>query len=395
MAEDSLRYSILHNDSGSSDKIYELHVKAVGGGRFKCTYRNGRRGGTMASGDKTPSATSLDAALEVFERVRREKIAKGYREIDHGTSSDVPSDPDAGRDPAPAAATPIPPRRADPVVRPQTGIVPQLLLPVDADRAAALLQDDDYALEEKQDGQRRTVAIVPAQANMRLSYVASGWTRKGLQVELPDPLKRALQAVGEAAGRSMLLDGEQIGDEFVAWTILELGGEDLSGRSVRERREVLDGLDLTAQELVVRARCAVGTKAKMALYAAIQRKRGEGAVFKRLDAPHQSGLAGRGSTWLKHKFTKTLSAIVAARNAKRSVSLALLCEDGSLLGVGNVTIPSNHAVPAVDAIVEVEYLYAFDGGSLYQPVYLGVRDDVDRAECLAAQRIFKDEAQAA
>ena len=50
--------------------------------------------------------------------------------------------------------------------------------------------------------------------------------------------------------------------------------------------------------------------------------------------------------------------------------------------MGNVTIPANHSVPSVGAIVEVRYLYAHAGGSLVQPVYLGVRTDQDRTDCL-------------
>jgi bifunctional non-homologous end joining protein LigD len=40
--------------------------------------------------------------------------------------------------------------------------------------------------------------------------------------------------------------------------------------------------------------------------------------------------------------------------------------------------------------VEVRYLYAFpESRSVYQPVYLGRRDDVLRSECTLAQLKFK------
>jgi bifunctional non-homologous end joining protein LigD len=57
--------------------------------------------------------------------------------------------------------------------------------------------------------------------------------------------------------------------------------------------------------------------------------------------------------------------------------------------VGNVTIPPNHTVPANGSIVEVRYLYAFPGGSVFQPVYLGQRDDVTRRECHVSQLKLK------
>jgi bifunctional non-homologous end joining protein LigD len=63
-----------------------------------------------------------------------------------------------------------------------------------------------------------------------------------------------------------------------------------------------------------------------------------------------------------------------------------------LISCGNVTIPANHAIPKVGAIVEVRYLYAFrESHALHQPVYLGPRDDVEAGECLASQLKFKAE----
>ena len=43
-------------------------------------------------------------------------------------------------------------------------------------------------------------------------------------------------------------------------------------------------------------------------------------------------------------------------------------------------------------LVAARYLYAYrDSLALYQPVYLGPRDDVDPGECLASQLKFKAE----
>jgi len=59
--------------------------------------------------------------------------------------------------------------------------------------------------------------------------------------------------------------------------------------------------------------------------------------------------------------------------------------------VGNVTIPPNQPVPNLGAVVEVRYLYAYPDGSLYQPVYLGERSDVDVTECVVSQMKFKQD----
>jgi len=54
-----------------------------------------------------------------------------------------------------------------------------------------------------------------------------------------------------------------------------------------------------------------------------------------------------------------------------------------------VTISPNKEVPKLGEIIEVRYLYAYKGGSLYQPTFLEVRDDIERAECLMGQLKFK------
>ena len=76
--------------------------------------------------------------------------------------------------------------------------------------------------------------------------------------------------------------------------------------------------------------------------------------------------------------------VLRANAGKRSVELGL--DDRP---AGNVTIPPNHPIPGIGRVVEIRYLYVTGpGGSLYQPVYLGERDDVGPEECTAeAQRL--------
>jgi bifunctional non-homologous end joining protein LigD len=59
-----------------------------------------------------------------------------------------------------------------------------------------------------------------------------------------------------------------------------------------------------------------------------------------------------------------------------------------MIPVGNCTIPPNKEVPAA-GVVEIRYLYAYEGGSLYQPTYIGVRDDLIVADCLITQLKYK------
>jgi bifunctional non-homologous end joining protein LigD len=123
-------------------------------------------------------------------------------------------------------------------------------------------------------------------------------------------------------------------------------------------------------------------KEKKALFDAVKRANGEGVVFKEKAAKHAPGRPASGGSQLKYKFVATASCVVARQNGKRSVALELIDGVGKRFRIGNVTIPANHEMPAVGAVAEVRYLYAFpNGGSLYQPIFLGMRDDIEVSAC--------------
>lgn len=115
--------------------------------------------------------------------------------------------------------------------------------------------------------------------------------------------------------------------------------------------------------------------------------------FKRLDAPYTAGRPASGGDQLKLKFTATASCIVAGTNGtKRFVKLELIDGD-KRVGVGNVTIPPSQPIPSAGEVVEVRYLYCHLGGALFQPVFLGRRDDLAAAECRVGQLKFKAEGE--
>ena len=58
--------------------------------------------------------------------------------------------------------------------------------------------------------------------------------------------------------------------------------------------------------------------------------------------------------------------------------------------IGNVGIPGSEPLPPVDSVIEVEYLYAFRGGALFQPVYKGPRRDKHDPDTYASLK-FKQE----
>jgi len=54
-----------------------------------------------------------------------------------------------------------------------------------------------------------------------------------------------------------------------------------------------------------------------------------------------------------------------------------------------VTIPANQPIPKAGDVLEVRYLYSFPGGSLFQPVCLGQRDDIETSACTLSQLKYK------
>jgi bifunctional non-homologous end joining protein LigD len=98
---------------------------------------------------------------------------------------------------------------------------------------------------------------------------------------------------------------------------------------------------------------------------------------------------------LKFKFVETASFVVRQINELRSVALLLFDRD-KIRDAGNVTILVTYEIPAVGSIVECRYLYAFrESGKIYQPVYLGVRENIDPEKCTTAQLKFKPQPEEA
>ena len=73
------------------------------------------------------------------------------------------------------------------------------------------------------------------------------------------------------------------------------------------------------------------------------------------------------------------------------MGLEIIMEDNSRYSIGKVTIPPNHKIPNIGDLVEVQYLYAYRGGAIFQPVYKGRRVDSDLTDATIKQIIFKAE----
>jgi len=346
---------------GSSDKVYRAAVEAQDGG-YVVSFAYGRRGATLNTGTKTAQPVAYAEAVKVYERLVKSKIAKGYK-----PAAGAGGNPGTGMVAAMAA-------------REDTGLRAQLLNPLDSEKAAErYLKNDWWCTQEKHDGRRMLVR--------KAGDTITAANRRGQSCGCPLPVHDALSAVPG----DFVIDGECVGDTYHAFDLLERGGIDFRRNPYMSRGTELCSLLKEVRGAVIVVDTAFGTQEKRAMLERLRDSGREGIVFKELCARWIAGHPASGGPALKLKFWETCSCVVSSVNgSRRSISLSL----GSQ-AIGNVTIPANHEIPRPGQVVEIRYLYVTGlGGSLYQPVYLGVRDDIDTSECTAEQQQLKYKAAA-
>ena len=355
----SITSTSLYFREGNSDKEYHVAVEPEGEG-YIVTYAYGRRGNTLTAGRKTQHIVSLAQANAIHDKLVRDKTAKGYQ-----PAGEI-------QRPGQTAATD----------GQDSGIRCQLLNPIEQSEVSRLLLDSRHCLQEKHDGRR---LMVRKQGNE-----ITGINRRGLIVAIPDTIREAFEKIAF----DILVDGEAIGDTLHAFDLLEVRGHCFRQRRYIDRFTAL----MVSIPINLPALCWISTATdpndKVGIYEELRSTNCEGIVFKDMDAPYSPGRPNSGGPQLKFKFVETASFVVTGINTKRSVNLGL--HDGNkLANAGNVTIPPNHNIPAAGDVVEVRYLYAFrESGSVYQPVYLGSRDDIPASECTVDQLKYKCESVA-
>jgi bifunctional non-homologous end joining protein LigD len=353
-AAPSIQRATLYYREGSSDKVYQCSIEPQGD-LFVVNFAYGRRGSSLNTGTKTQNPVDQQTATRLFEELIREKKAKGYSEGSNGT-----------------------PYQHNNNGSQFTGIVPQLLNPIEERDMRKLVTHPDYCAQEKFDGKHLLV--------QKQGQTIRGINRKGLVCGLPETILNSAAAIPA----DFILDGECVGDILYVFDILQSNGTDHRSQSYQRRLVTLINLLASAMQRHIRlVETAFTGDQKRDLFLSLLHGNREGIVFKRLDAPYTPGRPSSGGPQLKFKFVATCSAVVSKVNGKRSVELRLLNGSG-WIPCGNVTIPPNLRVPAVGQVVDIRYLHAFPGSNaLYQPVYLGERQDVEVHECVLSQLKYK------
>ena len=339
---------------GGSDKVYQASLSETKGG-WLVTFAYGRRGNALVAGTKTATATDYASAKKIYDQLVRSKTSKGY----------TPDSQSA------AFTGTVTSEKRD------TGIRLQLLNEIDEAEVIKYINDPMYCAQEKYDGRRRVL--------IKSGSDIAGTNRKGLTVEIEDSIKKDALKIG----RNFKIDGEQVGDVLYAFDILELDGKDMKNKSYDDRFASLLSLFDEKHKHISPVKTAYSCKEKRDLYDKLVKDHAEGIVFKYRQAHYTAGRPNKGGDMLKFKFYSTLSAICSNINTgKRSIALAL-SDKGNPVLIGNVTVYPNQEIPKIGDVVEVKYLYYFKKGSLFQPVLLGVRDDIDPNDCTVAQLKYK------
>src|SRR5512140_1526283 len=79
-----LEHTTLYYREGSSDKVYQCSIEPAGT-RFVVNFAYGRRSTTLNAGTKTNVPVDWDSAKRIYDKLVREKKAKGYTEGEDGT----------------------------------------------------------------------------------------------------------------------------------------------------------------------------------------------------------------------------------------------------------------------------------------------------------------------
>lgn len=360
MSNTAIHQASLFFKEGGSDKVYFAQVSPEGSG-FVVTFSYGRREAALQHGSKTAGGPVPEAeAVKIFDKLIKEKTSKGYK-------------PMAGEASSPKVEALV----ADKV---DSGLRSQLPSPAEEEAAKAMLYDDRYLMQEKVDGHHKLASSEGGKITTA--------NKKGQEVPTPSELAAAIRQIG----KDVTLDFEHVGDSFLVFDLLSLGGVNLRPKSYEQRYREMETLlsKLPTSSPIKLVRAAMSSAEKLTLWNEIEKRDGEGVVFKLKSSTFSPGKSADGAS-LKFKFYATLSAVVSGVTAgRRSIALSLL-NSGEEVAVGKCTVPANHEIPKIGSVVEVRYLYAHRGGSLFQPTYLGPRDDVDKAECVTDQLKYKPE----
>ncbi len=347
---------------GSSDKEYNAWI-SQDGTTYRVDASYGRRGSPTNSATKG-AFTDLAKARRAYTSLVNSKLSKGYTSPG-GTVAHTLT----------GGAVAVPKAK-----RPVAIKLPQLSNAIEEVDLEGYFTNNTWFMQEKKDGERRIVE--------KKGFEIKTYNRKGQHIPHPAVFDD-LQAVDG----DFKIDCEIIGEKLHVFDILSRDKVMTAELDLTTRIDYLyKFLDAnkTLAHILCPVRCSFIESNKRRLFDDIKNEGGEGVVFK-ADVAYTSGRPASGGSSMKFKFWNTASFVVDKMNAARSVG-TMLFNGSKETSTGNVTIPPNHLIPPLNAIIEVRYLYAFKASNqIFQPVYLGQRSDIAEKECTIDQLKYKPE----
>lgn len=354
----------LYCTKGGSDKVYQASLRAVDNDLWIVEYAHGKRGRTLKTGLKLDAPANFDIANAEYKKLVASKKSGGYVS---DTSGVAYTEAESGEE--------------------FSGVLPQLPVALDESEVSKLINDDAWWLQQKRDGENRLLQIRHG--------VVRGINRKGNFCSIPQDWADYLSVLPDC-----VIAGEACGELFYAFDLLERHQTDLRDLNFHARFAALERLialtfkwhDGTEEQALANRE---ETERRFRIIPAHSRAELKQKEFDRLKAEGEEGVvfkkvyeafsSGKSLSCRKFKFVESATCIVLKVNRQRSVEVGCVNDEGRMESLGNVTIPANYSVPAVDDLVEVRYLYRFSESSFEQPVYQGVRTDLDKSDAVTSQ----------
>ena len=364
MSQDNIEKTVtLYSQKGSSDKVYILQMSKVGDDQFMLHYANAKRGAALKMKAKTTTPLSWDAVNKEFDNIigKKKKGSSKYVEsTDDGETLEASDN--AEKD---------------------SGFEPQLLNEIDEATARKLCLDDAWGAMEKKDGQRRPLLIENGKAEGTNRY---GIYTGGMKTSIAKAIDASI---------NLIIDTEDMGNCLEAFDMIEIDGKNLRNMGFGKRHEALCNSPTIANSTSINiVPLFVTSEDKLALLERMIAENREGLVFKKLNAPYTPNRPASLGDQLKYKLYDEASVVVTKINVQRSFEMGVFDKDGNQVIVGNCTIPANAKIPNIGDVIEVKYLYAYKGGSLYQPSLNKPRPDQRTEECRQSQLKYKPDVAA-
>ena len=361
----------LYFTQGSSDKEYRVSLKKAAelGGGWLVNFAYGRRNGPLKTGTKTKESIGYEKAKKAYDRLILSKIQKGYVSNASGE----------------AAAVTLNGKETE-----QTEYLPQLLnevFPEDLQAVYTRFSPEVY-VQIKHDGERRGVIITDGD----IIYA----NRRGLRRTIDSTVAASVTKLFADTGWEGTMDCEDMGDHLIIFDWLPY--PDTAEYTFAQRAQNLPPLlhriqALNLPHLVVAIpEHMEDLQALQAYVYAAQQNKEEGIVIRDGFGQYAPGKPSQAdvSPALKLKFWKDCTCRVqSVHESKSSIALELRHPVTGWTFVGNCTIPSGYSMPVAGQLVDIKYLYAYRGGSIYQPQYKGVRTDLENTAATTEQLIYK------